>query len=834
MKLFCLGLELRPRHGCLCGLFGAAMLVFTGCASGAKDSGSRSATVKGKARAGRANPPARTNPGPAKRRTRKRPHVRPTQRSATQKQAQELRPPAGYGVAFDFWHNRASAVYRPAHGILVPCAKPDFAKYVDGTWKNPWILGAQIDGRSVAYVYRKKAKLYLPGLWLSAKKRTDSEQALGKRKAVVELVFHNPVRRQRIYLRINGRYVKVDGAMQEGRQRLRFEVDASLFRAGENRIKLTFRRTARFKTLKPPDYRSAGYYSMRWVRRVRSAGALEAIGVGAAGFKLPADGPRLSGFATHRRLAGKSVNGFAVPADGALSYYLLVPAKGRLRFRYRAHSPGRSAGAVRFQVWVKKDGKPAQKRYEKIVSGPGDADGGAVVDLSAYAGQAVRLDFRNQGGAGFWHGLQLWGLRSPKVEVKKHPIKYVFFWLADALRRDCVGAYGSKVVKTPHFDKLASEGVLFERPTIQGNHSKPSHGTILTGTYPPVHGFVHKKSRVRGPLIYQLFKKAGWKTALFSSNGYISRSWGFARGLDRYLNFIRRRMDSDAESLWKHAHRFIKRNRDDKIFVYLLTIDPHVTYGPPRKYLKMYYPERYRGPVPRRATGFFLEKLITGRIRLRRRRDLKRLKALYYGEITYNDHWFGRMRSALEKMGIWKQSVIVIGSDHGDQFKEHGSFGHAKNLHEEEIAVPLILWWPGLPDRGVRISGDVEVMDIYSTLLDLAQIPQNGSAQSASLLDRVRGDRAEAMHAAYAYHAGVSRSVTMGRYKLISVHGRKYSVYDLHTDPKEQKPCNTSHPVALRLLRNVFSLHNAYLTEWRKTRWRRAANLTPAFNRDTR
>ena len=476
---------------------------------------------------------------------------------------------------------------------------------------------------------------------------------------------------------------------------------------------------------------------------------------------------------------------------------------------------------------------------------PGSKRGGgagqevsALLDLTSLSGkslegQAARLSFEVGGrGAVELTTMKLVAPRTPAVPISKKKVKYVFFWLSDALRRDSVGAYGSKVVQTPNFDALAKRGVLFEKPTIQGNHSKPSHGTILTGNYPPVHGFVTSRSRVRGRLLYGQLKRAGWTTAMYSSNGYISSSWGFGKGLDKYMNFIRSRRPSEAEYLWKRARRYLKRKKEGPLFMYLLTIDPHVTYGPPDEFLAKYWKGRYRGPVPRRATGFFLEKIITGRIRLRRKKDLRRLKALYYGEISYNDHWFGVMMKDLEKMGILDESLIVVSSDHGDQFHEHGSYGHAKNLHEEEIAVPLILWWPGLGKKGVRVAGDVEVMDVYATILDLAGVELNEGTQSASLLPRIRGGRAEAMHASFSYHAGTARSVTMGRYKLITVHSKKYDLYDMESDPGEQKPVTKSRPVALRLLRNVFGLHNAYMDRWRKSHWGRASNLSPTFNKD--
>ena len=139
-----------------------------------------------------------------------------------------------------------------------------------------------------------------------------------------------------------------------------------------------------------------------------------------------------------------------------------------------------------------------------------------------------------------------------------------------------------------------------------------SHGTLLTGLYPPVHGFEKASRRLRAPLLYEYLNKAGWVTGMFSSNGYISTKWGFNRGLDTYRNFIRESKANSSKYLWGTAKRYLKKHMKEKVFMYLATIDAHVTYDPPSDLLKLHSPEPYKGPVPRRATGRYLEKLITG------------------------------------------------------------------------------------------------------------------------------------------------------------------------------------------------------------------------------
>ena len=353
----------------------------------------------------------------------------------------------------------------------------------------------------------------------------------------------------------------------------------------------------------------------------------------------------------------------------------------------------------------------------------------------------------------------------------------------------------------PNIAKLLETGVHREMIGVLPTLTPPGWTTLATGCWPGTHKITEFGIR--------------------NLDSYIDDStWGINTDL------------CEAEYLWKAARWYVRKRLRHKIFLYLATIDPHVAYDPPEKFLKWYYPGKYRGPVPRRVTGYFLQKIVMKRVKLDRPDDRKRYMSLYYAEISYNDHWFGRMLRDLKRMGILDQSAIVISTDHGEQFFEHGSVGHGSTLYEPEIAAPLIIRWPGLPDRQIRIPYDVEVIDIYSTLLDLAGIRQNPATQSRSLLPMVRGGRAEAMHAAFSFNYEGTRSVKVGRYKLIMYRPGRYRFYDLKTDPTEQRKVQDGNPIAFRMCKNIFSIKNANILRWRKTRWGEASNLSPQFNAD--
>jgi arylsulfatase A-like enzyme len=315
------------------------------------------------------------------------------------------------------------------------------------------------------------------------------------------------------------------------------------------------------------------------------------------------------------------------------------------------------------------------------------------------------------------------------------------------------------------------------------------------------------------------------------SNGYVSDSWGFGQGWSHYRNFIRESRPSDAKALWTESLAWLKKRKaDERLFVYLATIDPHVIYNPPAEYLAMYDADSYAGIVKPTMTGLLLGKIKAGKAILNDR-DKRRLEALYDGEITYNDVWFGKMQQDLAALGMLDDSVIVVVSDHGDEFYEHGSVGHGHTVFQELVSTPLLFGGRGLPG-GRIVEVDVEALDVLPTLLDLAGLPASPAVQGESLLPLMDQDGPQAARPAFSTHAGTLRGMKIGRYKLISSGAEQTRLYDLETDPTEQRDVSAEQPIAARHARDVFGLHVAHEERWSKSRWGVASNLRPEFSAD--
>ena len=204
------------------------------------------------------------------------------------------------------------------------------------------------------------------------------------------------------------------------------------------------------------------------------------------------------------------------------------------------------------------DGQPTRTMHE----GRGQPVDRPAVAWAPQRAQAARIDLIARGGDVAWG--------EPRVVVKapaapagrgKTPrFDHIFVWMVDTLRADKVHAYNPKTrVQTPNYDAFAADATRFEWAQVPGTWSLPSHASLLTGVYPTVHKATAHEARLSKdvPFVAEELKKAGYETAMFSSNGYVSSKWGFDRGWDVNRNFIRESLPNGADYLWKTAKAWI-------------------------------------------------------------------------------------------------------------------------------------------------------------------------------------------------------------------------------------------------------------------------------------
>lgn len=351
-----------------------------------------------------------------------------------------------------------------------------------------------------------------------------------------------------------------------------------------------------------------------------------------------------------------------------------------------------------------------------------------------------------------------------KTYFEKNPIIIIS---VDTLRADHLRCYGYKRIKTPNIDSLAKDGVLFENVYSPAPLTLPSHISILSGLYPFEHG-VRDNIGFEVPeslkTLQVIFKERGFKTAGIVSAFVLRKETGISHGFEFFDDKMEGKLGKlsmgevqrDGESTLKVAEEWLSSLSHETFFLFFHIYEPHTPYEPPEPYKSKY-------------------------------RD-----NLYDGEVAYSDFIIGRLIEFLKRKKLYKKSLLVFVSDHGEGLKEHGEMEHGVFLYNSTIHVPLIIKFPDSKFKGKRIKYPASLIDIYPTILDLYGI-SSSSSSGYSLLKIIKNDPEIKERGIYSetfyprYHFGWSelRSLIYKNFKLIKA--PKPELYDIEKDKNEGK-----------------------------------------------
>jgi len=381
----------------------------------------------------------------------------------------------------------------------------------------------------------------------------------------------------------------------------------------------------------------------------------------------------------------------------------------------------------------------------------------------------------------------------------------------DTLRADHVGCYGYGRATTPNIDALAREGVLFENHISSSSWTLPAHASLFTSVADSVHGCMESTGTALSPAFTTLaerFADAGYATAGFYAGPYLHEVFGLGQGFETYDYCVDDPGAFSAEEVesWgldplaqKRSHEgitnpgvyragrdWIKAHKDRPFFVFLHFWDVHYDFTPPPPWDTRFNPG-YQGPVDGR--NFFFDPSIAPGMP---EADLQQLVALYDGEIGWTDTFVGRLREDLEAWGLSDDTIIVVTSDHGTEFFEHGGKGHRSTLYDELIRIPLVIWYPARLEAR-HVSAQTRSIDVGPTLLELADLPAPTGIMGHSLLSLASGRELDFDNAA------ISELYSVGqRLRSVRALESKFLVdendpeperwYDLQSDPAEVQP----------------------------------------------
>jgi arylsulfatase A-like enzyme len=399
--------------------------------------------------------------------------------------------------------------------------------------------------------------------------------------------------------------------------------------------------------------------------------------------------------------------------------------------------------------------------------------------------------------------------------------------VVDTLRADHLSTYGYARPTSPHLTQLAAQGALFEDAIAPSSWTLPVHASLLTGLYPDKH-HVENDGSLLGwhyPTLGEEFMARGYRTAAFSANTLLfCRRRGFGRGFihfeDEFQSFgssfaqtfygdlikhllfgLELKADlfgrRSAEDINRHALRWIDSDRRP-FFVFLNYLDVHDPYRPPEPYLHRY--TAIKDPASRASEHWDWFAHLTPRQR-------QGAMDAYDGAINYVDDHIYRLLEQLRQRGLDRNTVVVITSDHGESFGEHGLMTHGSSLYRELIHVPLILWGPGRIPAGTEIDTPVSLTALPATLLEEAGEAQHPDFPGLSLahlwnhtgakpaLDDPVSELAQLnWNPAFPNYYGPMKSVSSTHWHYI--HGGKFG--------EQLFPCCSNQPEQLNLAGTVF------------------------------
>ncbi len=464
--------------------------------------------------------------------------------------------------------------------------------------------------------------------------------------------------------------------------------------------------------------------------------------------------PRRAAFtqSVGRQLLGKQDefrNVLYAHTPASLAWEVRVPEGGRLHFGMGIAGSGRP---VTFRV---KAGGAAETLFEATVKDP-SAWQDAAVDLTRYAGQTLRLVFESSspqpGAVGLWANPLLTSTRLPRR-------LNVLLYLICSLRPDHTSLYGYGRDTTPFLKSLGGSGVVFEDAQAPAPWTKASVPSLLTSLHAYTLGIDSETATIPpgARTLAERLRAAGWVTASIVTNPFAGRASGLERGCDYLMEYPavhRVRTEAgdrgtDSAALNRVLFPWLERHRDEPFFVYAHVTDPHAPYRPPpgfeekwanpaeskefdRNYSALHDLRQYGGGAVFTPEAVKARGLDPGRF-------LRQAIDRYDAEIAFADASLAALVDKLKQLGVLDQTLLVVVSDHGEEFWDHGFTAHGHSLYQELLHALFLMWNPKLLPRPARITEPVSLLDLVPTLLDLLGLRADGVVQGQSLAPLLRG-----------------------------------------------------------------------------------------------
>lgn len=349
----------------------------------------------------------------------------------------------------------------------------------------------------------------------------------------------------------------------------------------------------------------------------------------------------------------------------------------------------------------------------------------------------------------------------------------------DTLRADHLGCYGYARPTSPNLDALAARSAVFEHAESAASWTLPSMTSLMTGLSTSAHNCDHLGSRLDPSYrtLAELLRDAGYDTAIVASHLFLTTPYGLQQGFTHVdTSIVQDELDITSQDVAERGIEWIRaKSARAAQLVEQPSDDPEdASSAPWLLWLHFFDPHAPYLAHPGLSERFGVE------------RDLDR----YDGEIAYTDLHVGRLLDELARSPLAANTIVVVVADHGEEFGEHGNFGHGYALYEECVRVPLIVHVPGLAPR--RVEDVVPTVDLAPTLLDLAHVALPHEIEGQTVAPLLWGESVPEQEAVSEVRWQARqdiRAVRNGRWKLIDQRvgeNQALMMFDIGADPTEE------------------------------------------------
>ena len=512
--------------------------------------------------------------------------------------------------------------------------------------------------------------------------------------------------------------------------------------------------------------------------------------------------------------------GFWLNMNQSLEKAVMIPEEGRLRFEIGVVHPGKDLAPARIQVMAKDRSGQVQNVMGLFINRENFAWTSHEARVSGLSPGKGIIRFQVLSTDKEHENLQPLIISNFSLFPERdRPGGHVIIVVLDALRADALGCYGGEEAQTPVIDRLASQGVLFDKAITPCSWTMPAVASILTSRFPSQHGLIgffwsmHDRSL---PSLPELLAQQGVFTKASIGNRVVYPTANFDKGFNRFfLVPVRKIIWRGTEALMSECDDWLRAYPGSPFFLYIHNLDPHHPYLAPEPYRfgPRIKSEGSGGDVFQKIFSWiafglrvpYLYGLSFDAVNPLTGPEVDELRQRYLGEVEYVDAQMAVLERALKETGLWEDTLLIITADHGEEFQEHGTLRHGQDLHREVVRVPLIFTGGVMQGRSKRIASPVSLLDLYPTILEFfgVRIPPDTMGQSLwPIIEGESGGRRIVFSEMIEHYTPkyMFWSAVNGDYHLIKKVGlledapAELNLYRWDTDPGEQHELSSIEP----------------------------------------